>query len=131
MYFRTLDILFDEVDILFLYLITVVVQLASFRIKSFCMSNVNISSDIQRLLREKEQLVKEEKQLKLMIEQVKKQITALQVEQLVVSNRVPLRVSPTEFSQQQEEESSNQELSLDVLNQMVRGTYEVEEEEED
>jgi len=94
------------------------------------MSNVNISSDIQRLLREKEQLGKEEKQLRQMIEQVKSQITALQVEQLVVSNRVPLRVSPTEF-RQQEEESTSQELSLDVLNQMVRGTYEVEEEEED
>jgi hypothetical protein len=30
-----------------------------------------------------------------------------------------------------EEEGSNQELSLDVLNQMVRGTFEVEEEDED
>jgi hypothetical protein len=30
-----------------------------------------------------------------------------------------------------EEEGSNQELSLDVLNQMVRGTFEVEEEDKD
>jgi len=95
------------------------------------MSNLNTSSDIQRLLREKEQLRKEEEQLRQMIEQVKKQLTALQVEQLVVSNRVPLRISPTEFKQQVELEPSNQELSLDVLNDMVRGTFEVEEEDED
>jgi len=94
------------------------------------MTNVNITSDISRLLREKEHLKKEEQQLRLMIEQVKKQLTALQVEQLVVSNRVPLRVSPTELIQQAEDPSS-QELSLDVLNQMARGTYEAEEEDED
>jgi len=94
------------------------------------MTNVNITSDINRLLKEKEHLKKEEQQLRLMIEQVKKQLTALQVEQLVVSNRVPLRVSPTELIQQTEGPSS-QELSLDVLNQMARGTYEAEEEDED
>ena len=94
------------------------------------MTNLNTQGDIQRLLREKEQLKKEEQQLMQVIEQVKKQITALQVEKLVVSNRVPLRVSPTEF-RQEVEESGNQELSLDVLNQMVRGKFGVEEEEED
>jgi len=94
------------------------------------MTNVNITSDINRLLKEKEHLKKEEQQLRLMIEQVKKQLTALQVEQLVVSNRVPLRVSPTELIQQTEGPSS-QELSLDVLSQMARGTYEAEEEDED
>ena len=94
------------------------------------MTNLNTQGDITRLLREKEQLKKEEQQLMQVIEQVKKQITALQVEKLVVSNRVPLRVSPTEF-RQEVEESGNQELSLDVLNQMVRGKFGVEEEEED
>lgn len=95
------------------------------------MNNSNTQGDVQRLLGEKEQLKREEQQLRQVIEQVKKQITALQVEQLVISNRVPFRVSPTELGEEVDEAGTNQELSLDVLNQMVRGTFEVEEEEED
>jgi len=47
----------------------------------------------------------------------------------VVTNRVPIRNSPP-VQENVEEESFNQELSLDVLNQMMRGTFEVEEEED-
>jgi len=84
---------------------------------------------IQKLLAEKEQLRKEEVILRQVIDKVKKQIAALQVEQLVVTNRVPIRNSPP-VQENVEEESFNQELSLDVLNQMMRGTFEVEEEED-
>ena len=94
------------------------------------MNSTNNQGEVQRLLGEKEQLKKEEQQLRQIIEQVKKQISALQVEQLEVSNRVPLaRVSPAELGQEQEEQT--QELSLEVLNQMVRGTFAVEQEEEE
>jgi len=95
------------------------------------MSNVNSQGEVQRLLGEKEQLKREEQQLRQIIDQVKKQINSLQVEQLEVSNRVPLsRVSPVDLGLEKKEEL-NHELSLDVLNQMVRGTYVVEQEEED
>ena len=51
------------------------------------------SSDVQKLLGEKEQLKKEEEVLRSMIDKVKKQINAAQVEQLQIKSRQPLDTS--------------------------------------
>ena len=69
------------------------------------MSHNQPNSDVQRLLGEKEHLKKQEEVLRLMIEKVKKQVNAIQVEQLQISSRLPLaRISPV-----------NQDLDLDSI----------------
>ena len=104
------------------------------------------SPEVQRLLGEKEQLKKEEEVLRSMIDKVKKQINALQVEHLQISTKVPAtRLSPVETipANKQETQPSNSgqesaipEINLDILGSRNSGTFlvnqgEVEEEEED
>ena len=95
---------------------------------------------VNRLLGEKEQLRREEQSLRKVIEAVKKQVSALQVEQLEIRNRVPLsRVSPSFFLQpaagsskpEEEAEGGQAELNLGLLQQMHRGTFVVEQEQEE
>ena len=107
------------------------------------------SSDIQRLLGEKEHLKKEEEALRSMIEKVKKQISAIQVEQLQITSRQPITTFPalepvtqTEYKPQKKEELegpdiSIPELDLDILGNLHsrpfarnQGDEEVEEEDE-
>ena len=107
------------------------------------------SSDIQRLLGEKEHLKKEEEALRSMIEKVKKQISAIQVEQLQITSRQPISTFPalepvtqTEYKPQKKEELegpdiSIPELDLDILGNLHsrpfarnQGEEEVEEEDE-
>ena len=62
------------------------------------MSYTDKQSEVNKLLGEKEHLKQEEVALRKVIEAVKKQVSALQVEQLEIKNRVPLsRVSPSFF----------------------------------
>ena len=104
------------------------------------------SPEVQRLLGEKEQLKKEEEVLRSMIDKVKKQINALQVEHLQISTKVPAtRLSPVETipANKQETQPSNAgqenaipEINLDILGSINSGSLlvnqgEVEEEEED
>jgi hypothetical protein len=98
-----------------------------------------VNVQVNRLLGEKEQLRREEQSLRKVIEAVKKQVAALQVEQLEIRNRVPLsRVSPSFFlqpdagssKQEDEAEGGQAELNLGLLQQMHRGTFAVEQEEE-
>ena len=104
------------------------------------------SPEVQRLLGEKEQLKKEEEVLRSMIDKVKKQINALQVEHLQISTKVPAtRLSPVETLpvNKEETQSSNTgqentipEINLDILGSISSGSFlvnqgEVEEEEED
>jgi len=104
------------------------------------------SPEVQRLLGEKEQLKKEEEVLRSMIDKVKKQINALQVEHLQISTKVPAtRLSPVETIpvNKEETQSSNTgqentipEINLDILGSINSGSFlvnqgEVEEEEED
>ena len=108
------------------------------------MSHQN-SDNIQKLLGEKEQLKKEEEVLRSMIDQVKKQVNALQVEQLQIGSRRPLaRLSPIETivsTQQQQDqklektENKIPEINLDILGNLQSGSFIVDqgetEEEED
>ena len=105
------------------------------------MSHQN-SDNIQKLLGEKEQLKKEEEVLRSMIDKVKKQVNALQVEQLQIGSRRPLaRLSPietvaTEQAQVLEKtENKIPDINLDILGNLTSGTFSVDqgevEEEED
>ena len=103
------------------------------------MSFTDKQSEVNKLLGEKEHLKQEEVALRKVIEAVKKQVSALQVEQLEIKNRVPLsRVSPSFFLGQpvdrpaeEVEQVGEAELNLEVLGQMHSGTFAVEEQEED
>ena len=103
------------------------------------MSYTDKQSEVNKLLGEKEHLKQEEVALRKVIEAVKKQVSALQVEQLEIKNRVPLsRVSPSFFLGQpvgrpaeEGEQVGEAELNLEVLGQMHNGTFAVEEQEED
>ena len=103
------------------------------------MSYTDKQSEVNKLLGEKEHLKQEEVALRKVIEAVKKQVSALQVEQLEIKNRVPLsRVSPSFFLGQpvgqpaeEVEQVGEAELNLEVLGQMHSGTFAVEEQEED
>ena len=87
------------------------------------MSNFSHNSDVQKLLGEKEHLKKEEETLRHMIEKVKTQINAIQVEQLQISSRLPTaRISPVnqpivieDILQQQPQFNSIPEINLDIL----------------
>lgn len=102
------------------------------------MTHTDKQGEINRLLGEKEHLKAEEEALKKIIDAVKKQVSALQVEQLEIKNRVPLsRVSPSFFLEPekekapiQKEEEGQDELNLDLLGRMHRGTFVIEQEEE-
>ena len=99
--------------------------------------------EVQRLLGEKEQLKKEEEVLRSMIDKIKKQINALQVEHLQISTKVPAtRLSPVEIpvnkqeTQPMSQENTIPEINLDILGSLNSGAFsvnqeEVEEEEED
>ena len=100
------------------------------------------SDNIQKLLGEKEQLKKEEEVLRSMIDKVKKQVNALQVEQLQIGSRRPLaRLSPIETvttqQDQQLEKTENKipEINLDILGNLSSRAFSVDqgevEEEED
>jgi len=103
------------------------------------MSYTDKQSEVNKLLGEKEHLKQEEVALRKVIGAVKKQVSALQVEQLEIKNRVPLsRVSPSFFLGQgvgrpaeEVEQVGEAELNLEVLGQMHSGTFAVEEQEED
>ena len=103
------------------------------------MSYTDKQSEVNKLLGEKEHLKQEEVALRKVIEAVKKQVSALQVEQHEIKNRVPLsRVSPSFFLGQpvgqpaeEVEQVGEAELNLEVLGQMHSGTFAVEEQEED
>ena len=103
------------------------------------MSYTDKQSEVNKLLGEKEHLKQEEVALRKVIEAVKKQVSALHVEQLEIKNRVPLsRVSPSFFLGQpvgqpaeEVEQVGEAELNLEVLGQMHSGTFAVEEQEED
>ena len=102
------------------------------------MSQTDKQSEVNRLLGEKEHLKQEEAALRKVIEAVKKQVSALQVEQLEIKNRVPLsRVSPSFFLGQtssrpaEEVEQGQAELNLEVLNQMHSGTFVLQQEQEE
>ena len=102
------------------------------------MSQTDKQSEVNRLLGEKEHLKQEEAALRKVIEAVKKQVSALQVEQLEIKNRVPLsRVSPSFFLGQpssrpaEEVEGQQAELNLEVLNQMHSGTFALQQEQEE
>jgi len=100
------------------------------------------NSDIQRLLGEKEQLKKEEDVLRSMMEKVKKQLNAVQVEQLQISNKLPLNKSYTPISEPLETNTDAPlntgtaipEINLDLLGPMtmtMTSVGDVEEEEEE
>ena len=100
------------------------------------MSQNDKQTEVQRLLGEKEHLKQEEAALRKVIEAVKKQVSALQVEQLEIKNRVPLsRVSPSFFlgqtTNKPAEEVEQAELNLEVLNQMHSGTFVLQEQEQE
>ena len=103
------------------------------------MSYTDKQSEVNKLLGEKEHLKQEEVALRKVIEAVKKQVSALQVEQLEIKNRVPLsRVSPSFFlgqgvgrTAEEVDQVGEAELNLEVLGQMHSGTFAVEEQEED
>ena len=100
------------------------------------MSQNDKQTEVQRLLGEKEHLKQEEAALRKVIEAVKKQVSALQVEQLEIKNRVPLsRVSPSFFlgqtTNRPAEEVEQAELNLEVLNQMHSGTFVLQEQEQE
>ena len=100
------------------------------------MSQNDKQTEVQRLLGEKEHLKQEETALRKVIEAVKKQVSALQVEQLEIKNRVPLsRVSPSFFlgqtTNRPAEEVEQAELNLEVLNQMHSGTFVLQEQEQE
>ena len=103
-------------------------------------SSIDKQAEVNRLQGEKKQLEAEEKSLRQIIESVKKQVSALQVEQLEVKNRAPLsRVSPSYFlggskgaeTNTIEEETVSADLSLDLLKQIHRGNFVVQSEEEE
>ena len=80
------------------YLFYVHFKLQTTRENVGTMSQTDKQSEVNRLLGEKEHLKQEEAALRKVIEAVKKQVSALQVEQLEIKNRVPLsRVSPSFF----------------------------------
>ena len=100
------------------------------------MSQNDKQTEVQTLLGEKEHLKQEEAALRKVIEAVKKQVSALQVEQLEIKNRVPLsRVSPSFFlgqtTSRPAEEVEQAELNLEVLNQMHSGTFVLQEQEQE
>jgi len=98
------------------------------------MSLADRQGEVNRLLGEKEHLKKEEAALRKIIDSVKKQVSALQIEQLEIKNRMPLsRVSPSWLLQPpvEEQESEQVELNLEVLHQLHTGTFAVEQEEEE
>jgi len=102
------------------------------------MSLADRQGEVNRLLGEKEHLKKEEAALRKIIDSVKKQVSALQIEQLEIKNRMPLsRVSPSWLLQPpveelpQEQEAEQVELNLEVLHQLHTGTFAVEQEEEE
>lgn len=101
------------------------------------MSQAGRQGEVNRLLGEKEHLKKEEAALRKIIDSVKKQVAALQIEQLEIKNRMPLsRVSPSWLLQPpveevQEQEPEQVELNLEVLHQLHSGTFAVEQEEEE
>ena len=107
------------------------------------MSNFAHNNDVQKLLGEKEHLKKEEETLRHMIEKVKTQINAIQVEQLQVSSRLPVaRISPVnqavviEDILQQKPQDNIPEINLDILgshpsNKFSRALNPEEEEEEE
>ena len=111
---------------------------SSYRENVGTMSQTDKQSEVNRLLGEKEHLKQEEAALRKVIEAVKKQVSALQVEQLEIKNRVPLsRVSPSFFLGQpssrpaEEVEQGQAELNLEVLNQMHSGTFVLQQEQEE
>jgi len=98
------------------------------------MSLADRQGEVNRLLGEKEHLKKEEAALRKIIDSVKKQVSALQIEQLEIKNRMPLsRVSPSWLLQPpvEEQEAEQVELNLEVLHQLHTGTFAVEQEEEE
>ena len=98
------------------------------------MSQKDKQGEINRLLGEKQHLKAEEEALRKIIETVKKQVSALQVEQLEIRNRVPLsRLSPAFFlgepEKEKEQEEGEAELDLNLLQKIHSGTFAVEQEE--
>lgn len=103
---------------------------------------------IQKLQAEKNQLRKEEKTLRQLVDLVKNQISGLQVEQLEINNRIQLesggrsnfRHSPPRFEEKINVETQPREVnktklnlgqSSQVLDQMMRGTFAIEQDEEE
>ena len=120
------------------YLFYVHFKLQTTRENVGAMSQTDKQGEVNRLLGEKEHLKQEEAALRKVIEAVKKQVSALQVEQLEIKNRVPLsRVSPSFFLGQtssrpaEEVEQGQAELNLEVLNQMHSGTFVLQQEQEE
>ena len=118
------------------YLFYIHFKLQTTRENVGAMSQTEKQSEVNRLLGEKEHLKQEEAALRKVIEAVKKQVSALQVEQLEIKNRVPLsRVSPSFFlgqtSSRPAEEVEQAELNLEVLNQMHSGTFVLQQEQEE
>ena len=118
------------------YLFYVHFKLQTTRENVGAMSQTEKQSEVNRLLGGKEHLKQEEAALRKVIEAVKKQVSALQVEQLEIKNRVPLsRVSPSFFlgqtSSRPAEEVEQAELNLEVLNQMHSGTFVLQQEREE
>ena len=118
------------------YLFYVHFKLQTTRENVGAMSQTEKQSEVNRLLGGKEHLKQEEAALRKVIEAVKKQVSALQVEQLEIKNRVPLsRVSPSFFlgqtSSRPAEEVEQAELNLEVLNQMHSGTFVLQQEQEE
>jgi predicted nuclease with TOPRIM domain len=104
---------------------------------------------IQKLQAEKNQLKREEKTLRQLVDLVKNQISGLQVEQLEINNRIQLesgsrsnltRHIPPSFEEKINVETQSREVnktklnlgqSSQVLDQMMRGTFAIEQDEEE
>jgi hypothetical protein len=85
-----------------------------------------ISKDILKLRIEKLQLQKDERALRKLIQQIKTQVDAVQIEQLEIKNRQP---ELTDDYLKELASGANQESDgTDVLEQMVKGSYLIEEE---
>jgi membrane-associated HD superfamily phosphohydrolase len=88
------------------------------------MSNKVLSREVHKLRLEKIQLERDEEKLKNIIDKVKQQINAIEIEQLELKNRQPLSDNLiqellSETIQQQGEQPATQ-----ILEQMVLGNFE-------
>lgn len=101
---------------------------------------MSIETKKDKLRQEKELLKKEEAVLRKQIEAVKKQISGLQVEQLEIRNRAQqqARLTPEALlasatkTEAGETSGANhsEELNLSILDSMIKGTFQEEEEED-
>lgn len=90
-------------------------------------SYAQVSQEIQKLRFEKVELEQEEAVLKVLIDKLKNQINAVQIEQLEIKNREPA-LSDEYLKELAGSITSPASHSQDILDQMVRGNFSIQEE---